>query len=525
MNKLASKNHAHMNTRTIFSWALMPLVGIAGKCFGNPVNEKHPNIILFLVDDMGWQDTSEPFWDSITPLNKIYHTPNMERLARQGVKFTNANACPVSSPSRVSLMTGANVAQHQVSNWTLNKDKPTDSPNKLLSFQKWNYNGISPTPGDKNAFYAKCLPQILSENGYLTCIVGKAHFGALNTSAENPLAIGFDLNIAGHAAGAMGSYLGEENYGNKTKGGYTPPWGVPDLEAYHGTDIFLTEALTREASKLIDTALAGQKPFFLYMSHYAVHAPFAADKRYYQKYIDKGMTPTEARYATLLEGMDKSLGDLMDLVEKRGIADNTIIIFMSDNGGYSVGRGGEAAQRNYPLRGGKGACYEGGIREPMIVYWPGITQANTVNATPVIIEDFYPSILEMAGIKKYKTPQHIDGISFVKNLKKGKGNPDRPLYFHYPNNWGERQEDVGIPQSAIKKGRWKLVHNYEDGKNQLYDLQTDISEKHDLAGQAEYQKITATLAKELSDFLRKNNANLPVWKSNGNPCAYPDGKE
>lgn len=513
-----------MNKQTIFSWALMPLVSLAGKCFGNPADGKQPNIIFFLVDDMGWEDTSLPFWDSITPLNKVYRTPNMERLAAQGVKFTNANACPVSSPSRVSLMTGTNVAQHKVSNWTLYKNRPTDSPNELLTFDPWNYNGISPVEGYENAFYAKCLPKILSENGYITSLVGKAHFGALTTPAENPLAIGFDNNIAGHAAGAMGSYLGEENYGNKEKGAYTAPWGVPDLEAYHGTDVFLTEALTREASRLIDNATRQHKPFFLYMSHYAVHAPFAADKRFYQKYIDQGMTPTEARYATLIEGMDKSLGDLMDLVAERGIADNTIIIFMSDNGGYSVGRGGEKARRNYPLRGGKGACFEGGIREPMIVSWPGVAKPGTVNATPVIIEDFYPAILEMAGIKKYGTPQHIDGKSFVKALKKGKGDLERPLYFHYPNNWGERREDVGIPQSAIKKGDWKLIHNYETGTNELYNLKDDISEQHDLAGQKEYRKIASSLAKELSDFLRQNKANLPSFKSTGKTCPYPDGR-
>lgn len=506
-----------MNSKKILTLALLPISGLSAQQFRHA-----PNIVLFLVDDMGWQDTSEPFWDTITPLNKIYHTPNMERLARQGTKFTHAYACPVSSPSRVSLMTGTNVAQHQVSNWTLNKDKPTDSPNRFLDFGQWNYNGITPVEGIGNAFYAKCLPALLSENGYLTCIVGKAHFGALTTPAADPLSIGFDKNIAGHAAGAMGSYLGEENYGNKEKGGYTPPWGVPNLETYHGTEIFLTEALTREAAKLIDTALNRQQPFFLYMSHYAVHAPFKPDKRFIQKYLDRGMLPNEAYYASLLEGMDKSLGDLMDLAEEKGIADHTIFIFMSDNGGYSVGRGGEAAGRNYPLRGGKGACFEGGIREPMIVYWPGITKANTVNTTPVIIEDFFPTILEMAGIKKYKTPQRIDGKSFVKSLKKGKGNFKRPLFFHYPNNWGERREDVGVPQSAIVKGDWKLIHYYETGKNELYHLKTDISEKHDLSPDIRYKKILHKLAAELSNHLRINKANMPSFKNTGKPCPYPD---
>lgn len=483
--------------------------------------QQRPNIILFLVDDMGWQDTSVPFWDEMTPLNRIYKTPNMERLAAIGTKFTEAYACPVSSPSRVSLMTGANVAQHKVSNWTLYRDKSTDSRSETLTFGDWNYNGFSPEPLT-NAFQAVSLPQILKDNGYMTCIVGKAHFGALETPAADPLNIGFEYNIAGHAGGTMGSYLGEENYGNKVKGGLTKPWGVPSLEAYHGSDVFLTEALTREAAKLVDTALAAHKPFFLYMSHYAVHVPFAADKRFYQKYLDMGLTPSEAKYAALVEGMDKSLGDLMDLMEQKGIADNTVIIFMSDNGGYTIGRGGEQAQRNFPLRGGKGACFEGGVREPMIVYWKGVTQPGSVNKTPVIVEDFYPAILEMAGVKKYHTVQKIDGKSFVKALKKGTTDVNRSLYFHYPNSWDGRREDVGVPQSAIRKGDWKLIHYYESGKNELYNLKEDISERHDLIGDSRYRKITRTLAKDLGGYLRKNGSNMPVSRATGKRVAYPD---
>ena len=513
-----------MNSKNIlpFAWA-----GVAGMSLQTAMaqeRDERPNIILFLVDDMGWQDTSEPFWDSVVPQNRIFHTPNMERLARQGMKFTHAYACPVSSPSRVSLMTGANVAQHQVSNWTLERNKSTDAPHRTLDFGTWNYNGITPEQGIENAFYAKCLPQVLSDNGYLTMMVGKAHFGALTTPAADPLTIGFDYNIAGHAAGAMGSYLGEENYGNREKGGYTEPWGVPDLEAYHGTDMFLTEALTLEAAKLIDTALQQEKPFFLYMSHYAVHAPFKADKRFVQKYLDRGMSRNEAMYAAIVEGMDKSLGDLMDLTEERGIADNTIIIFMSDHGGYTVGRGGEAAQRNYPLRGGKGSCFEGGIREPLIVYWNGVTEANSVNTTPVIIEDFFPTILDMAGVRKYDTPQHIDGKSFVPNLKSGKGNAQRTLYFHYPNYWGEFREDIGVPQSAIIEGDWKLVHYYESGKNELYNLKEDIHERHDLSGEPGNAKRVQRLASKLSDYLRSYNANMPSEKATGQRCPYPDGK-
>ena len=493
---------------------------------GAAEREQRPNIVFFLVDDMGWQDTSLPFWKDTTDLNRKYRTPNMERLAALGTKFTDAYACPVSSPSRISLITGTNVARHQVSNWTLHKDQATDAPSDSLTFGRWNYNGMSPVPGIGNAFYATPLAQVFKDNGYTTLFVGKAHFGALGTPAEDPLTLGFDRNIAGHAAGAMGSYLGEENYGNHPAGSYTPPWGVPMLEKYHGTDTFLTEALTREAAKLIDSSAAAGKPFFLYMSHYAVHAPHKADKRFVQRYRDRGLSETEAEYAAIVEGMDKSLGDLMDLVAKKGIADNTIFVFMSDNGGYSVGvRPNDA---NVPLRGGKGACYEGGIREPMIVYWPGVTEGGTVNATPVIIEDFYPTLLAMAGIRDYEMVQPIDGQDFTPALlRKGGAKmlwPDRPLYFHYPNNWGERTRDVGLPSSAVRMGDWKLVHFYEDEHNELYNLKEDISERHDLLQEAspKYKKIEAKLAKKLSDHLRQNGANMPVRKSTGQRAAYPD---
>lgn len=493
---------------------------------GAAEREQRPNIVFFLVDDMGWQDTSLPFWKDTTDLNRKYRTPNMERLAALGTKFTDAYACPVSSPSRISLITGTNVARHQVSNWTLHKDQATDAPSDSLTFGRWNYNGMSPVPGIGNAFYATPLAQVFKDNGYTTLFVGKAHFGALGTPAEDPLTLGFDRNIAGHAAGAMGSYLGEENYGNRPAGSYTPPWGVPMLEKYHGTDTFLTEALTREAAKLIDSSATAGKPFFLYMSHYAVHAPYKADKRFVQRYRDRGLSETEAEYAAIVEGMDKSLGDLMDLVAEKGIADNTIFVFMSDNGGYSVGvRPGDA---NAPLRGGKGACYEGGIREPMIVYWPGVTEGGTVNATPVIIEDFYPTLLAMAGIRGYETVQPINGLDFTPALRRKGGAktlwPDRPLYFHYPNNWGERTRDVGLPSSAVRMGDWKLVHFYEDEHNELYNLKEDISERHDLLQEAspKYKKIEAKLAKKLSDHLRQNGANMPVRKSTGQRAAYPD---
>ena len=498
---------------SILSIAAMALLS------GNAIAQQKPNIILFLVDDMGWQDTSLPFWNDTTELNHIYETPNMERLAKKGVRFTHAYACPISSPSRVSLFTGASAAQHKVTNWTLKKDTPTDRKNETLDFEAWNYNGLCPEPGLEHSFYAKCLPQLLRENGYTTMMVGKAHFGSIDTPAANPLAIGFDYNIAGHAAGAMGSYLGEEGYGASGKPEWAAIWAVPDLEKYHGTDTFLTEALTLEAKGLMDKALDQSKPFFLYMSHYAVHAPFGTDKRFYQKYIDKGLPHKEAQYAALVEGMDKSLGDLMDYVDRKGIADNTVIIFMSDNGGYTIGR----ADKNAPLSEGKGSLKEGGIREPMIVYYPNVTSPSTMNDTPVIIEDFFPTLLEIAGVHDYQTPQQIDGQSFMAQMKGQTGEKERALFFHYPNNWGERIQTIGAPQSAVVKGDWKLIHYYETGSGCLYNLNDDISEQHDLS--ARYPDKVKELAKVLSDYLRAQHATMPILKTTGKFVPYPDGED
>ena len=285
---------------------------------------KQPNILFFMVDDMGWQDTSVPFADEKTLFNNLYETPNMERLARMGVKFTNAYAASVSSPSRCSLMTGANVLQHKVSNWTLHYDTPTDGNNEYFDFE-WNWNGICPSnavvQNYSHMFYAKMLPQILKENGYQTYIVGKAHFASRTTTAADPLTCGFDVNIGGHAAGAMGSYSGCRGYGADREDAEIWQVPMPNIDYYCKENIFLTEALTMEAKKLVNRALESDRPFFMYLSHYAVHAPFEKDMRFYDKYIKKGMCDREAQYASLIEGMDKSLGDMMDLFEEKGIAE------------------------------------------------------------------------------------------------------------------------------------------------------------------------------------------------------------
>jgi len=243
--------------------------------------KERPNIIVFIVDDMGWEDTSVPFWKEKTPLNNFYQTPNIERLASQGMKFTQAYASSVCSPSRVSLMSGMNAARHRVTNWTLNRNASVDAKDDELDFPLWNVNGMQPVDTIERSVFVNSLPQLLKENGYLTVHAGKAHFGAVGTPGADPINLGFDVNIAGHAAGGPGSFLGTENFGNNKDGTPKSPWGVPGLEEYYGQDIFLTEALTQKALKVLNDSLSNQKPFFLYMSHYAVHVPFNSDKRFY----------------------------------------------------------------------------------------------------------------------------------------------------------------------------------------------------------------------------------------------------
>ena len=290
-----------------------------------PAAEQRPNIILFLVDDMGWQDTSLPFWTQRTRYNDTYHTPNMERLATQGKMFTQAYACSISSPTRVSLFTGMNAARHRVTSWTLRKNTTHEQPDSVMIYPEWNVNGICQEPGVERTTQVTSLAQVLKDNGYHTIHCGKAHFGANDTPGADPLKMGFDVNIAGHAAGSPASYYGMQNFGNKPDG-KSPLAAVPGLEKYHGKDIFLSEALTIEAEKALDDARKTDKPFFLYMAHYAIHTPIQPDMRFYQKYLDKGLPPVEAAYATLIEGMDKSLGDLMDYLDKNNLTDNTVTL-------------------------------------------------------------------------------------------------------------------------------------------------------------------------------------------------------
>lgn len=482
--------------------------------------ETPPNIVLFVVDDMGWQDTSVDFFEQTTDFNHMYETPNMKRLARQGMKFTQAYATPICSPSRVSLFTGTNAARHRVTNWTLLRDTSTDQKDTLLTYPEWNVNGIATESGIPRTFVSTTLPQLLQKSGYHNIHIGKAHFAAKDTPCEDPINMGFHVNVGGHAAGGLKSYEGVDNFGNDTI--QKNIFAVPHLEEFHGKDIFVTEALTQKAIEKLQKR-PKEKPFFLYMSHYAIHIPIMGDKRFVNKYLDKGMHPVEAKYASLIEGMDKSLGDLMNFLEQEELSENTIIIFISDNGGLDAwARGLSKNSANHPLTSGKGSLKEGGIRIPFLVSWKGKIIGNQTNNNIVSIEDIFPSLLEICNIEKENIIQTIDGKSFVNQLfTPTKNIPERNLYWHLPNNWFGYNRTLGLgASSAIRKGNYKLIYYHDSQDFELYNITTDISEKHNIA--TENQTKTEELAHDLANYLREAKAQMPTVQITGKQVPYPD---
>lgn len=439
--------------------------------------DKKPNIIVFLVDDMGLMDTSLPFLTDeeghpcTYPLNQWYHTPNMERMATKGIRFSTFYAQSVSSPSRVSLMTGQNSARHGVTNWidVTNNNKGKFGPNN------WNWDGI------------KCedtvLPKVLTENGYKTIHVGKSHFGRIGSASDNPKNLGFEVATA-HVVIGPRSYLGKENFG------YTDiddPYFPKGLEEFAGKDIFLTEALTRTAIHEMDKSLKGDKPFFLYLSHYAVHAPFFADKRFMNHY--KGKTEKARKYASMIEGMDKSLGDILDYLDQKGIADNTLIFFIGDNGSDAPLGDEKGYSSSAPLRGKKGTEYEGGSRVPFIACWGKQNTrnkwqqklpipCNKIQKQMGTIMDIYPTLLSLLGISK--TPDYyIDGYDLSIQLT-GNKNKERKeiMMVHFPH------QHRGSYFTTYRRNDWKLIYRYNPlfktlPQYELYNLDKDPYEIHD----------------------------------------------
>jgi len=481
-----------------------------------------PNIIIFLVDDMGVMDTSVPFLTDESgkakryPLNDYYRTPNMERLAARGIRFNNFCAMSVCSPTRTSIMTGQNAARHRITNW-INPDKDNAGPSGP---PEWNWRGLKKSD--------VALPRLMQESGYRTIHVGKGHFGPRELEGADPRNIGFDINVGGGSIGAPASYYGMQNYGNA--GGAVKkqsPAAVPSLEKYHGTDTFLSEALTLEAKSHVVDAVKADKPFFLYFAHYAVHAPFNADPRFAAHYKDSGKPAQAQAFATLVAGMDKSLGDVLDHLDQLGVAENTLIFFLGDNGSDAPLGHQHAVACAEPLRGKKGSHYEGGMRVPFIAAW---AKANTDNAfqkrLPIsvgaiqsqqaAVYDMFPTILALTG--KSAPANHVVDGARLDTLLTGKRDASREETFlmHYPHS--PHRTDYF---TSYRSGAWKVIYHYfpsevsENSHYQLFNLAKDPFEQKNLASTepAELRR----LMKDLIAKLENQHALYPVEKGGSTP--------
>ena len=498
----------------VFLRTLLLLVAFAHFAAAAPAQ---PNIVIMLVDDMGIMDTSVPFLMDDAgkpkryPLNDFYRTPNMERLAARGIRFNNFYCMSVCSPTRVSIMTGQNAARHRTTNW-INPDNNNAGPSGP---PQWNWQGLK--KGDVT------LPRLLQADGYRTIHVGKGHFGPRDSEGADPRNLGFDVNVGGASIGAPASYFGKQNFGAAAgKGGKRSSHAVLGLDKYHGQEIFLTEALTLEANAHVADAVKANKPFFLYFPQYAVHAPFNSDPRFAANYANSGKPANAQAFATLIEGMDKSLGDVMTNLDKLGVAENTLVIFLGDNGSDApLGHQHEVACAA-PLRGKKGSHYEGGVRVPFIAAWAKPDAGNAfqkrlpiaagaIQSQQAAVYDLFPTLLTLAG-KAAPAGHAVDGAR-LDTLFMGRRDASRTEQFlmHYPH--APHRTDYF---TTYRDGDWKVIYHYfpsqvsEGSHYQLFNLKADPFEQKNLAGSEPEQ--LRRLMQGLAAGLEKQAAVYPVNK-------------
>lgn len=437
--------------------------------------QRRPNIVVFLIDDMGWGDLG-CYGDT------VHETPNIDQLARDGVRFTNAYAgAPVCSPSRAAILTGQAPARLHLTQWIPGTFYPHK---KLLE---------APTPLhlDRNA---PTIAERLKKAGYRTAAIGKWHLGGEGFLPED---FGFDVNIAGDNHGNPKSYFGPYDFHNLT--GYTK-------------QDYLTDVLTDKMDAFVQEA-SGKGPFFLYMAEYAVHMPLQAKLAMIEKYRRKngGKNEPDPVYAAMIESTDIALGSLRKVLQRAGVADNTIILLTSDNGGVGFqGRNLHRIADNGGLRAGKGYLYEGGIREPLLVHWPGVTKPNTVCDVPVSGLDFMPTVLRMAGAGPALEP--CDGLDLTTLLQGGSAPQRDTLYWHYPHY----SDQGGTPGGAIREGDWKLIEFFEDDHMELYNLALDPGEQYNFA--SSFADKAFVLREKLRAWRASVNAAMPSPNPGHNPA-------
>lgn len=467
-----------------------------------------PNIVILLADDLGYKDLS-------CYGSSFYETPNLDRMAREGIRFTDAYAaCPVCSPTRASIQTGRYPQRTRITDYI-------GAPGK----QEWKRN-TKLRPADYSDRLAKdevTMAEALKQRGYATFFAGKWHLGPEGWWPEDQ---GYDINKGGIDRGGP--------YGGKK---YFSPYQNPRLpdgpEGEH-----LPDRLARETAAFIEANK--ERPFFAFFSFYSVHTPLMARPDLQKKYEEKRarlglkatwgredtrdvrMTQEHAVYAGMVEAMDQAVGTVLAQIKKSGLDQKTFVLFTSDNGGLSTSEGWPTS--NAPLRGGKGWLYEGGVREPLIIRWPGVIAPGSVSAVPVTSPDLLPTAIELAGGAE-PGGVTLDGVSLVPLLRGTGGLPLRPLFWHYPH-YGNQG---GAPGGAVRRGPWKLIEWYEDGRRELFNLDADIGEKNDLAASkpAIVEEMAALLAawrKQVGAAMPTPNASYDATKPSGRSGGKPKEK-
>ncbi|MDX9881762.1 MAG: sulfatase [Prolixibacteraceae bacterium] len=449
------------------------------------------NVLFILADDLGKHDLS-------CTGSRYYETPNIDRIANEGMAFINGYAaCQVCSPSRASILSGKTPARHGITDWI-------GAPSGANWRKQNRHNQLLP-PDYVHQLPSEyiTLPEAMKEAGYKTFFAGKWHLGSKGSWPEDH---GFDINKGGWDKGSP-------------IGGYYSPWENPNLENRRDGEN-LSMRLAEETARFFkeyNPEKTGQ-PVFAFLSFYAVHGPIETTeekwKKYRQKAEEMGIAKSGYKmghflpirqvqdnpvYAGLVETMDDAVGLVLNALDELGLAENTIVIFTSDNGGVTAGDSNSTS--NKPLRAGKGYQFEGGIREPYFIKVPGLTKGGRKCDVPVSGTDFYPTILDLTG-QVLRPQEHVDGVSLLPLLK-GENITERPLFWHYPH-YGNQG---GEPSSIIREGDWKLIHYYEDGREELYNLNADLQETTDLA--QHYPDKVNELHTKLFDYLGEAGARFP----------------
>ena len=444
---------------TVFTFSLLLSFKVLSK----------PNVLFILIDDMGWMDLG-------CQGNKNLRTPNIDNLAKGGMRFTDAYApAPVCSPTRAAIITGQSPARLQITNHLPHQDRFTPKDSKLLPAKMLNHLSLE----------SETLAERLKKDAhYATAFIGKWHLYTGRDKKYNPLNQGFDINIGGCSYGGPPTFF--------------DPYRIDFLPDRKEGE-YLPNRLADEAIAFISEQNSKDKPFFLALWNYTVHWPMEAPDKLVEKYKNlpvKGYR--DHRYAAMIEAMDIAIGKVLKSLDDLNITEETLVIFTSDNGPF--GGVGDAS----PLRADKGHLYEGGIRVPLIVRWPGKVEAGAVEETPVILTDLHPTILSATGLDLNSTIPN-DGHNLLPLLKGKEKLNNRAVYWHYPNFAFHTDNRLG---SAIREGDHKLIHFYDTDSVELYNLKNDIGEKNDLSGKM--PQLASRLKNKLKVWLQDSGAVMPT---------------